>query len=127
LDPRERIRFRNLLAELGRDRAVIFSTHIIEDISSSCNRLAVLGDGEVRFHGTPQQMVELTRGAVWQAHVSEPRFEELRQHARIVHHMRDGDSIRVRLLAASQPISEAEAVTPTLEDSYLWLLDKEAG
>jgi len=124
LDPRERIRFRNLLAELGRDRAVIFSTHIIEDISSSCNRLAVLGDGEVRFHGTPREMVELTRGVVWQAHVSEPHFEELRGHARIVHHMRDGDSIRVRMLSQSQPLTGAEAVTPTLEDSYLWLLDK---
>ena len=62
LDPRERIRFRNLLAELARDRVVIFSTHIIEDISSSCNRLAVLAAGRGQFHGTPRELVELTRG-----------------------------------------------------------------
>lgn len=124
LDPRERIRFRNLLAELSRHRVVIFSTHIIEDISSSCNRLAVLGDGEVRFHGTPQDMVDLTRGAVWQAQIDADRFEQLRRTARIVHHMRDGDQIRVRILAGEKPLPDAEGVTPTLEDSYLWLLEK---
>ena len=126
LDPRERIRFRNLLAELARDRVVIFSTHIIEDISSSCNRLAVMGEGEVRFHGSPREMVELTRGAVWQAQISEERLEELRHRTRIVHHMRDGESIRVRILADARPLPEAEEVTPTLEDSYLWLLERQA-
>ena len=125
LDPRERIRFRNLLAELARDRAVIFSTHIIEDISSSCNRLAVLSDGEVHFQGSPQEMVELTRGAVWQAQVSDEVFENIRASVRIVHHMRDGDDIRVRILGQDQPLPRAEPVTPTLEDSYLWLLGKE--
>lgn len=127
LDPRERIRFRNLLAELARDRVVVFSTHIIEDISSSCNRLAVLSDGEVRFHGNPQEMVELTRGSVWQAEIDDGLFEQIRHSARIVHHMRDGDRIRVRILAGEPPLPGAEAVTPTLEDSYLWLLDQEAG
>ena len=122
LDPRERIRFRNLLSELARDRVVIFSTHIIEDISSSCNRLAVLNGGEVDFLGSPQEMVELTRGAVWQAEVSPAHFDELRRHHRIVHHMQDGATIRVRMLAEAPPLPEAEAVAPTLEDSYLWLL-----
>ncbi len=126
LDPRERIRFRNLLAELARDRVVVFSTHIIEDISSSCNRLAVLDGGEVRFLGTPQEMVDLTRGSVWQASVTEAGFEELRQSARIVHHMRDQDRIRVRLLAAERPLPGATEATPTLEDSYLWLLEEPA-
>ena len=122
LDPRERIRFRNLLSELARDRVVIFSTHIIEDISSSCNRLAVLGGGQVRFCGSPQEMVALTRGAVWQAEVDDAGFESLRKDGRVVHHMRDGEVIRVRLLDRQQPLPEAVAVTPTLEDSYLLLL-----
>ena len=123
LDPRERIRFRNLLSELARDRIVIFSTHIIEDISSSCNRLAVLSDGHVRFHGTPQELVELTRGAVWQARVSPLQFDQLRPQARIVHHTRDGEAIRVRILSEDSPVADAEQVTPTLEDSYLWLVE----
>ena len=62
LDPRERIKFRNLLSELSRDRIVIFSTHIIEDISSSCNSLAVLLEGGVKFTGTPRELIKRTRG-----------------------------------------------------------------
>ncbi len=123
LDPRERIRFRNLLADLARDRVVIFSTHIIEDISSSCNRLAVLTDGKVRFLGTPVEMVKLTEGYVWQATVSEEFFETFRTKARVVHHMRDGDGIKLRVLSKEKPLEQAKAVTPSLEDSYLWLLD----
>ncbi len=125
LDPRERIRFRNLLSELARDRVVIFSTHIIEDISSSCSRLAVLDDGAVKFLGSPREMVELTRGYVWQAQIAREQFEKVRNNLRIVHHMRDGDLIRVRVLASKQPLTEAIEVTPTLEDSYLWLLNQQ--
>lgn len=123
LDPRQRIKFRNLLSELARDRIVIFSTHIIEDISSSCNRVAVLGDGRVKFLGSPREMVELTRGRVWFMKVTEDEFETMRKKSKIVHHMREGDEIRIRLIAEHKPAESAVEVTPTLEDSYLWLLE----
>ena len=58
LDPRERIRFRNLLVELSKDRIVIFSTHIIEDISSSCSQVVVINKGELKYFGDPTDMVE---------------------------------------------------------------------
>lgn len=122
LDPKERIKFRNLLSELARERIVIFSTHIIEDISSSCNRLAVLVKGHLKFLGTPQEMVELARGSIWQANLTDEEFESLRKTARIIHHLRDGKHIRARILADSKPLDKAEAVTPTLEDSYMWML-----
>jgi ABC-type multidrug transport system ATPase subunit len=125
LDPRERIRFRNLLSELARDRIVIFSTHVIEDISSSCNRVAVLYEGKVRFLGRPQEMVELTHGHVWQAYVSEEEYERIRTGMRIVHHTRDGDRIRIRVLASERPLPDARQAIPTLEDSYLWLVGRE--
>jgi ABC-type multidrug transport system ATPase subunit len=126
LDPNERIRFRNLLGELARDRIVIFSTHIIEDISSSCNRVAVLFKGRLRFSGTPAELIDLTRGFVWQAHVDGRTFEVVRQSHRVVHHLRDGDRIRVRILSPEKPLEEAQPVVPTLEDSYMWLLGQEA-
>jgi multidrug efflux pump subunit AcrB/ABC-type multidrug transport system ATPase subunit len=126
LDPNERIRFRNMLSELARDRVVIFSTHIIEDISSSCNRLAVLLKGRVRFIGTPAELVNLTRGSVWQATVDDATFETVRQSRKVVHHMRDGDRIRVRILSAVKPLETALEVVPNLEDSYMWLLGQEA-
>ena len=124
LDPRERIRFRNMLSELARERVVIFSTHIIEDISSSCNRVAVLDDGEVKFIGTPLDMIEFTKGFVWQARINEKIFEDIRPKTWIVHHMHDGELIRVRILAREKPLKDAIPVTPTLEDSYMWLISQ---
>jgi len=123
LDPRQRIKFRNLLSELARNRVVIFSTHIIEDVSSSCNRLAVMSEGEVQFLGSPKEMVALTTGHVWFMDVREQEFEEMRTRVKIVHHMREGDQIRMRLISREKPSGNAVPVTPTLEDSYLWLLE----
>jgi ABC-type multidrug transport system ATPase subunit len=124
LDPRERIRFRNLLVELSRDRVVIFSTHIIEDISSSCNRVAVLDKGNMVFLGAPDEMALTAAGHVWQVEASLEEFDRLSEQYKIVHHMRDGQNIRVRLLADSQPVPDAIPVQPLLEDSYLWMLKK---
>ncbi|MBN1291799.1 MAG: efflux RND transporter permease subunit [Candidatus Latescibacteria bacterium] len=125
LDPRERIRFRNLLVELSRERIVIFSTHIIEDISSSCNKVAVLDKGSLYYLGEPREMTGAAEGKVWQFHVNSAEFESLRTTLRIVHHMRVEDKIRVRCLSELQPYPNAEHVEPTLEDAYLWLVRKE--
>ncbi|MBW2614559.1 MAG: efflux RND transporter permease subunit [Deltaproteobacteria bacterium] len=122
LDPRERIKFRNLLSELAKDRIVIFSTHIIEDISSSCNKVAVLLEGRVKFVGTPKELVERTRGNVWQALIPEGDLDRIRRATKVVHHMRDAGKVRVRILAGKQPFEEAKQVVPTLEDSYMWLM-----
>ncbi len=124
LDPRERIRFRNLLVELSRDRVVIFSTHIIEDISSSCNKVAVLNRGELKYLGEPNKMTDIARGHIWQFYVTPSRFEELSKQLMVVHHMRDGERIRVRALSQESPVDGAISVNPTLEDAYLWLLKK---
>jgi len=122
LDPRERIRFRNLLVELSRERIVIFSTHIIEDISSSCNRVAVMHRGTLRYLGEPNAMTKYAEDKVWQFTVPFSRFEELRTEFRIVHHMQIGKDIRIRCLSATSPYEGAIQVKPTLEDAYLWLL-----
>ncbi|MBN2357201.1 efflux RND transporter permease subunit, partial [candidate division KSB1 bacterium] len=85
LDPRERIRFRNLLVELSRERIVIFSTHIIEDISSSCNQVAVLNRGRLVYLGEPGHMAETARGVMWQILLSPQEFDQFRKDHRIVH------------------------------------------
>jgi ABC-type multidrug transport system ATPase subunit len=127
LDPRERIRFRNLLVELSATRVVIFSTHIIEDISSSCNTMAVINRGEVLFNGTPSEMTEIARGRVWKSSLPAEHFEEETREMLVVHHMRDGNNIRFRAIAAEKPFKDAVEESPLLEDAYLWLLrrDKE--
>jgi len=122
LDPRERIRFRNLLVELSRSRIVIFSTHIIEDISSSCNTMAVINNGEVLFTGTPREMTGTAKGRVWKVMLPAAEFEERTRDLLVMHHMRDDDQIRVRCISAEKPFENAEEEHPLLEDAYLWLL-----
>jgi len=122
LDPRERIRFRNLLVDLSRERVVIFSTHIIEDLASSCDKVAVLDVGKLKYLGEPPAMVKLTEGHVWQCLVNMNEFEKIRKSQNIVHHIKVGDKIRIRILSMHKPLGEAISVSPTLEDSYLWLL-----
>ncbi len=122
LDPRERIRFRNLLVELSRDRIVIFSTHIIEDISSSCNKVAVMRKGELKYWGEPKELSKVTQGKVWTFDVPANEFGIINKKYQVVHHIGRGANITVRVLSKDKPIDSAIQVSSSLEDSYLWLL-----
>ncbi|MCL4160658.1 UNVERIFIED_CONTAM: hypothetical protein GTU68_058740 [Idotea baltica] len=122
LDPRERIRFRNLLVQLSRERIVLFSTHIIEDIASSCNQLAVINKGTVKYQGSPQDMLQLAEGLVWEYVIPAADFGEADDGQVVVNHMREGDNIRVRCIANEQPVPAAVPAEPVLEDAYLCLL-----
>lgn len=122
LDPRERIRFRNLLVELSRERIVIFSTHIIEDIASSCNQVAVINRGRVKYTGTPSNMVHLAKDLVWQFDVPARDFDKMPNKQMVIHHMRQDDKIRVRMLSKTQPDPNAVVAKPMLEDAYLCLI-----
>jgi ABC-type multidrug transport system ATPase subunit len=124
LDPRERIRFRNLLVELSRERIVIFSTHIIEDISSSCNQLAVLNKGMLRYFGKPIDMTKEAEGHVWQFNIPANEFSSFVDTHLVVHHMSEGENIRVRVISENKPWETAINASPNLEDAYLWLLRK---
>jgi multidrug efflux pump subunit AcrB/ABC-type multidrug transport system ATPase subunit len=122
LDPRERIRFRNLLVQLSRDRIVLFSTHIIEDIASSCNQLAVIDKGELKYQGSPLEMVHLADGLIWEYLIPAEEFGRADDEQVIVNHIREGELIRVRCIAQKKPIETANLVEPVLEDAYLCLL-----
>jgi ABC-type multidrug transport system ATPase subunit len=122
LDPRERIRFRNLLVELGRERIVIFSTHIIEDISSSCKKVAVLNKGKLRYFGEPIDMTKEAEGHVWQFNIPAKDFSQFVETHLVVHHMSEGENVRVRVISEFSPWDGAINATPNLEDAYLWLL-----
>jgi multidrug efflux pump subunit AcrB/ABC-type multidrug transport system ATPase subunit len=122
LDPRERIRFRNLLVELSRERVVIFSTHIIEDISSSCNQVAVLNKGKLRYFGKPIDMTKEAEGHVWQFNIPAKEFNNFVANHLVVHHMSEGDNVRVRVISEFAPWEGATNASPNLEDAYLWLL-----
>lgn len=122
LDPRERIRFRNLLVQLSRERIVLFSTHIIEDIASSCNQLAVIDKGELKYQGSPLEMVHLADGLIWEYLILAEEFGQADDEQVIVNHIREGEMIRVRCIAQQKPFETAYQVEPVLEDAYLCLL-----
>jgi len=122
LDPRERIRFRNLLVELSRERIVIFSTHIIEDISSSCNQVAVVIHGKVKYNGSISEMVNLAENFVWQFEMPAKEFESLPDKQMVIYHVMVGENVRIRMIAKEKPVEEAISVKPLLEDAYLCLI-----
>ena len=127
LDPRERIRFRNLLVEFSRERIVIFSTHIIEDISSSCNQVAVLNKGKLKYLGKPIDMTREAEGHVWQFNIPAEEFNDFVSKNLVVHHMSEGANVRVRVISENKPWDGAIPAIPNLEDAYLWLLRKREG
>lgn len=122
LDPRERIRFRNLLVELSKNRIVIFSTHIIEDISSSCNQVVVVDKGELKYFGVPEKMVDMAEGKVWQFLIDKELFDEKLDKSLVVHNIQVDEQIQVRYISSEEPYPGAMRVEPNLEDAYLCLL-----
>jgi ABC-type multidrug transport system ATPase subunit len=104
---------------------VIFSTHIIEDVASSCNMVAVMKKGEVQYLGAPIKMAKIAEDKVWLLNVNEEDFDQLKKEYAIIHHMKDGDNIRCRCLSDKAPTPDAKAVNANLEDAYLYLLTKE--
>ena len=126
LDPRERIRFRNLLANLARDRIVLFSTHVVEDVAVSCERVLVLARGRLLFDGAPGVLAEAARGKVWETLASASEsgaLAELPPGVILAEEtpLADGRVTR-RVLAERAPDPNAKALQSRLEDGYLWLL-----
>ena len=119
LDPEERIRFRNLLSDLGGDRTVLLSTHIVEDIAQTCRNLAILKNGKVVFQGTTVELVGETRGKVWiittQGIKPEGNFT-------VVSTLNMGTTIQYRVVGELSPRAGAVPAEPSLEDGYVWLM-----
>ncbi|RLE33341.1 MAG: hypothetical protein DRJ61_07460 [Acidobacteria bacterium] len=124
LDPRERIRFRNLLSRLARGRIVLFSTHVVEDVAVACERVLVMRRGEVVFDGEPAALADHARGRVWSLRVG-PEQERALEGRMVDRVPSDDGTARLRVLAEDQPHPSAEALEPTLEDGYLVLVGEE--
>lgn len=127
LDPEERMRFRHLLTDLAGERLVILSTHIVSDVEASATALAVMSAGQLRFHGTPEQLLAKAEGHVWEWNLAPEQLAEVRSRFIVCASLRRPDGIRVRVVCSEQPHADAQAVTPGLEDAYTWLLGTNAG
>ena len=118
LDPAERLRFHNLLSEIGENIVVILSTHIVEDVSDLCSRMAIIASGRVLHSGEPQAAIDTLRGRIWKKIV--PR-EQLADHERdlevISTHLVAGRTA-IHVLAPSRPDPSFQEVSADLEDVY---------
>ena len=121
LDPAERRRFQNLLAEVGEDRVVILSTHIVDDVADLCSRIAIMGQGRILKDGEPKTLIAELNGKLWTRIVSKEDVEGIRKnHAVLSTRFRTG-CIEVRILAGEKP-EGATAAVPELEDVYFSVL-----
>jgi ABC-type multidrug transport system ATPase subunit len=119
LDPEERVRFRNLLAELAGERIVILSTHIVSDVEASATSIAVIAGGRLLAHGAPETLLAAVEGRVWEALLPPAEFAAVKARALISGTMRRTDGVLIRAVGGEPPVQGARAVAPTLEDAYL--------
>ncbi|MFC2116315.1 ABC transporter ATP-binding protein [Bacteroidota bacterium] len=124
LDPEERIRFRNLLSDLSHtDIIIILSTHIVGDISSTCNQMALLNEGELVYDGAPDQLVTNTKGYVWQARVSQEQYNKLKEDFPIISTIPSGTGWEIQFVGEKPVDLDAEEIHPNLEHAYVHFME----
>lgn len=122
LDPEERVKFRNIFSEMARDKIILLSTHIVEDVQAVCNRVLVIHSGKVLFDGLPSKLIEQSEKHVGvyisQSNASAPEC------CQIVSKIHTAEGIRCRVVAEQLP-AYAQPVEPSLEDAYLYCIHKD--
>jgi ABC-type multidrug transport system ATPase subunit len=118
LDPAERVRFLNLLAELGENAVVILSTHIVDDVSDLCSRMAIIDRGEIRLEGDPSSAIADLRGKLWQRAVDRAQLAEFQKLFAVISTKLAGGKTVVRVLDEQSPSPDFEPASATLEDVY---------
>lgn len=124
LDPEERVRFHNLLAEtLGENTVVILSTHIVSDVSNLCSHMAIIRQGEIMASCVPYEAMKQLEGSVWEATVSREKVAALSSGCKVISSQMFGGQPRLKVISKGErPSEEFSPVTPTLEDYYLSLV-----
>lgn len=129
LDPEERIRFRNLIKRLAVNRTVIFSTHITEDISMTCDQVILIQDGKAVMYDTVHKIIDLAKEKVWEMRTDSLLYNSLLEDPEkmIVHtqSLQEKDEVSFRIISENKPHESAQSVEPRLEEGYMvWLKEK---
>ncbi len=124
LDPEERIRFRNILSNLGQQGVIIIlSTHIVADISSTCSAMALLDNGVVKYQGSPDEFVLKSKGKVWRASVGFDELKTLKDRYPVITTIPSVNGYEVELIAPDRPMEGAENIDPGLEHAYVCFME----
>lgn len=125
LDPEERIRFRNILSDISdKDATIILSTHIVGDISSSCKNVALLNHGQLKFMGTPEDMIGQARGKVWELFVTQDEYEEIKGKYPVIMTIPEDGGMRIQIVAEEvTEYADVKSIEPNLEHAYVYYMD----
>jgi ABC-2 type transport system ATP-binding protein len=118
LDPEERNRFLNLLAEIGENVVVILSTHIVEDVTDLCPRMAIIAQGQVLLSGQPSEAMRSLDGRVWRRTIANAAIDDYKNRFTVLSTRLAGGKTIVHVLADAKPEDGFESVSPDLEDVY---------
>ena len=120
LDPEERVRFRGLLSDLSGERIVLLSTHIVSDVEAVASEIVIINQGRKLQHQTPEQLLHALDGMVWQWTIPADALPGLKQKHLVSATARRDGGILARVVSPAAPAMEAERVSPSLEDAYLY-------
>jgi ABC-2 type transport system ATP-binding protein len=126
LDPEQRVVFRNLLSDLATDRVVLLSTHIVSDIESVADDIAIMTGGRLVRRGRPEDLLGEARGQVWEMTIPTSGLPRFRERYHISRMVRTDAGVRARLLAPTAPSPDAVSAAPDLEDAYLAIVHQSA-
>ena len=118
LDPTERNRFHNLLSAIGENVIVILSTHIVEDVSDLCSKMAIIKDGKVKLVGEPLTLVKDLKAQVWTGLVSKKDFKNVKNDHQVISSKLSMGKVQIRVLNDQEPIGGFNQVDPEIEDLY---------
>ena len=118
LDPTERNRFHNLLSAIGENVIVILSTHIVEDVSDLCSKMAIIKDGKVKLVGEPQTLVKDLKAQVWTGLVTKKDFKNVKNDHQVISSKLSMGKVQIRVLNDQEPIDGFKQVDPEIEDLY---------
>ena len=125
LDPEERVRFRNLLCEIAKDRIVLLSTHIVGDIEATCENIAVLNQGKICFDGRVAELLALVEGKVYSAEIAAVELEKVKEKYMVTGILTTGSTANVKIIADEKTFPQAKPVPPDVEDAYMYLMHTE--
>ena len=124
LDPEERIRFRNLLSTIStRDVIIILSTHIVSDISSTCDNMALLNTGKLAFSGSPDELIKEAEGHVWQIEATEQEYLEINEKYPVISTIPIDGGWEVQVVSNELTGYQAKPIAPNLEHAYVHFME----
>ena len=125
LDPKERVRFRNIISGFARDKIVILSTHIVSDISYIADTILMMKQGKILLQGSMEEVTDSIRGKVWEVLVDDREADRYSRNLRVVNLHHEGNQVRLRMVEDTAPAPDARAVEPSLEDLFLYHFGEE--